>query len=207
MRRLLLLLMTMALLIVGAVPASAGTTSLDGPDPKIWLSGLDQGTPVAGSSGSATVNNNGATIKVNATGLEEGHAYTMWVVFFSDQANGCGGDGCNGSDLGGANGIAYGDGKVVDGSGEATFSARLRDGAAGVVPGEGPTATYEAGTNNEFHVVIRSHGPTRPGMVSEQIHELDGGCDTEVGPAPGTIGGTVPADPGDCGDVQLYIFG
>ncbi len=212
MRRLLLLLMTMALLIVSAVPASAGTTSLDGPSPAIWLSdpdgidgvsGTEQGHAVVGSSGTAKVNNNGATIKVKATGLEKGHAYTMWVVFFSDQ-NDCDG-GCNGADLGGANGITYGAGKVVGGSGNATFVARLSDGSTGSrVPG-----VYEAGSNNEFHIVIRSHGPKIPGMVSEQIHEFGGGCavDGEVGPPPEATGDfPVPALPGECGDVQLYIF-
>jgi hypothetical protein len=195
--------MTMALLIVGAVPALAGTTSLEGPDPAIWLSGEHQDEPVAGSSGTAKVNNNGATIKVKATGLEKGHTYTMWVVFFSDQDD-CT-DGCNGADLGGANGITYGAGGVVGGSGNATFVARLSDGDVGSrVPG-----AYEAGENNEFHVVIRSHGPKIPGEVSEQIHEFNGGCDSQVGPPPenpNDLDFPVPQDPGECGDVQLYIF-
>jgi hypothetical protein len=208
--------MTMALLIVGAVPASAGTTSLDGPNPAIWLSdpdgvdgssGTEQGDPVVGSSGTATVNNNGATIEVKATGLEKDHAYTMWVVFFSDQTtcgdNGSGNAGCNGDDLGGANGITYGAGAVVGGSGNATFVARLGDGSVGsLVPG-----VYEAGVDNEFHIVIRSHGPKIPGMVSDQIHTLEGGCDVEVGPDPEETGDfPVPALPGECGDVQLYVF-
>jgi hypothetical protein len=203
MRKLTVLLMAMTLLILGAAPAFAGTTSLDGPAPAIWLSGDEQDGPVEGSSGTATVNNNGATIKVKATGLEKGHAYTMWVVFFSDQDD-CS-DGCNGADLGGANGITYGDGKVVGGSGDATFVARLSDGSTGsLVPG-----TYEAGEDNEFHVVIRSHGPKIPGEVSDQIHSLEGGCDDEVGPPPENpddLDFPVPDAPGECGDVQLYIF-
>lgn len=209
MRRVILLLMAMTLLIVGAAPASAATTSLDGPAPAIWLSGAEQDGPVVDSSGSATLNSNGATIKVKATGLEPDHAYTMWVVFFSDRTNcddlGSGNAGCNGDDLGGANGITYGAGAVVDESGNATFAARLRDGTAGsLVPG-----VYDAGANNEFHVVIRSHGPKIPGMVSDQIHSLDGGCDQEVGPPPENPANgdfPVPALPGECGDVQLYIF-
>ncbi len=211
MRRLLLLLMSLVLLMLGAVPASAGTTSLDGPAPAIWLSdpdgvdgisGTEQGSPIVGASGSATINSGGATIKVKATGLEPGHAYTMWVVFFSDQQD-CF-EGCNGGDLGGANGITYGTGAVVGGSGNATFVARLSDGSAGsLFPG-----IYEAGPDNEFHVVIRSHGPMIPGMVSDQVHTLDGGCvPPDVGPNPEEIGDfPVPALPGECGDVQLYVF-
>ncbi len=216
MRRLFLLLMSLVLLMLGAVPASAGTTSLDGPAPAFWLSDpdgigdgdIETGDAIANASGSAKVNNNGATIKVKATGLEPGHAYTMWVVFFSDQTtcadNGSGNAGCNGDDLGGANGITYGAGAVVGGSGNATFVARLSDGSAGsLLPG-----VYEAGPDNEFHVVIRSHGPKIPGMVSDQIHTLDGGCvPPDVGPSPEEPGDfPVPALPGECGDVQLYVF-
>ena len=68
--------------------------------------------------------------------------------------NGSGNAGCNGDDLGGANGITYGAGAVVGGSGNATFVARLSNGSTGsLVPG-----VYEAGAKNKFHVVIRSHG-------------------------------------------------
>ena len=202
MRRIILLLTTMALLIVGAAPAFAGTTNLDGPAPAFWLAGTEQGDAVEGSSGSAKLNSNGVTIKVKATGLEPGHAYTMWVVFFSDSTT-CD-SGCGGDDLGGANGITYGAGAVVGGSGNATFVARLSDGSTGsLVPG-----VYEAGANNEFHVVIRSHGPKIPGMISDQIHSVGGGCEVEVGPEPEEPGDfPIPALPGECGDVQLYVFG
>ena len=217
MRRLLFLLMAMVLLIVGAVPAFAGTTSLDGPAPAIWLSGDDQDAPVAGSSGSATVNSNGATIRVNATGLEPGHTYTMWVVYFSDSTQcedrGSGNAGCNGEDLPFAGGgVAFGNGQVVGGSGNATFTARMTTGD-GVISFPPPPpfgfALYEAGDNNEFHVVIRSHGPKIAGDVGEQIHTFNGGCTTEVGPPPENpddLDFPVPAAPGECGDVQLYVF-
>lgn len=216
--------MTMALLIVGAVPALAGTTSLDGPDPAIWLSdpdGIDDGDietgdPIANASGFAKVNNNGATIKVTATGLEPGHAYTMWIVYFNDQTEcedrGTGVAGCNGEDLafvGG--GVLFGNGQVVDEDGNATFTARLNTGTVAPAPPPPPPfsfAPYEAGEENEFHVVIRSHGPKIPGEVSEQIHTYEGGCvGPDVGPRPEQPGEfPVPALPGQCGDVQLYIF-
>jgi hypothetical protein len=221
MRRLILLLMSMALLIVGAVPASAGTTSLDGPDPAIWLSGDDQRGPVVGSSGTAKVNENGATVKVKATGLEPGHAYTMWVVYFNDSSQcwdrGSGNAGCNGEDLEFAGGgVIFGNGQVAGGSGKATFTARMNTGDGITSPVHGPPpfghALYEAGDNNEFHVVIRSHGPKIAGEVGEQIHTWGGGCepDKQVGPPPENPENKdfpVPAAEGECGDVQLYVFG
>jgi hypothetical protein len=207
----------MAMVFIGAAPAGAATDVLDGPSPAIWLSdpegdvganGIEQGDLVEGSSGTARVNKNGATITVKATGLEQGHAYTMWVVYFSDQTQCV--DGCNGADLPDARGgVLFGDGKVADGSGELTFTARLNDGD-GAPPGPPPPfafAPYEAGPDNEFHVVIRSHGPTLAGEVSDQIHTYGGGCAVEVGPPPEGVGDfPVPAAPGECGDVQLYVF-
>jgi hypothetical protein len=218
--------MAVGLLIsVLAAPAAAKATNLDGPNPAIWLSdpdGIDDGDietgdPIANPSGSAKVNNNGATIKVKATGLEPGHAYTMWVVYFSDQRKcedrGSGVAGCNGEDLAfvDGGGVLFGDGKVVGGNGNATFTARLNTGDSADPPPPPPPfafAPYQAGENNEFHVVIRSHGPKIPGEVSEQIHTFNGGCEVEVGPSPPESPGEfpVPENSGECGDVQLYIF-
>lgn len=226
MRRTLVLAMTVGLIVgVLATPGAAATGTLDGPDPAIWLSdpegdvgdnGIEQGDPVAGSSGTAKANGNGTTITVNTTGLEPGHTYTMWVVYFNDSAlcedRGSGVAGCNGEDLRFAGGgVLFGNGQVVGASGTATFTARMNSGDGADTLGPPPPpfgfAPYQAGENNEFHVVIRSHGPKITGEVGEQIHTFGGGCTTEVGPAPEQQGDfPVPAAPGECGDVQLYVF-
>ncbi|MEA2058511.1 MAG: hypothetical protein U9O63_07310, partial [Actinomycetota bacterium] len=143
MRRTLVLAMTVGLIVgVLATPGAAATGTLDGPDPAIWLSdpegdvgdnGIEQGDPVAGSSGTAKANGNGTTITVNTTGLEPGHTYTMWVVYFNDSAlcedRGSGVAGCNGEDLRFAGGgVLFGNGQVVGASGTATFTARMNSG-------------------------------------------------------------------------------
>lgn len=198
-----------------AAPATARTNQLT-PQPNgegFWLAGEDAGEEVAGSSGRATVNNNGATISVRATHLMPGHAYTMWIVYFNDGTACEFGESdpdtnCGGGDLvAGRGGVNYGDGKVAGGTGEATFTARLN---AGDGPDQGPpgVVAYDPSESPDFHVVIRSHGPKRPGMVSEQILTFNGGCDVEVGPPPGQSGPqfSIPDEPGECGDIQLYIF-
>jgi len=207
-------------LLLAALPAAALNTYLDGPNPAMWLSdpegddgdsGIEQGDTVEGATGSAKVNDAGALIKVKATGLEPGHTYTMWVVYFND-ASLCV-DGCNGADLVAAGGGAlWGAGTLGSAQGTGTFVARLPDGAGADLVGTPPPppfvfAAYEAGPNNEFHVVIRSHGPKIPGLVYEQLHTATGGCETFVGPAPEQIGDfPVPAAEGECGDIQLYVF-
>jgi hypothetical protein len=141
----------------------------------------------------------------------------MWVVYFSDSTQcedrGTGNAGCNGEDLEFAGGgVVFGNGQVVGGSGKATFTARMNTGD-GIISFPPPPPfgfdLYEAGDNNEFHVVIRSHGPKIAGEVGEQIHTFNGGCTTQVGPPPenpGDFDFPVPAAPGECGDVQLYVF-
>lgn len=206
MRRLFVTLVAAATMLFGTALPGLATTDAVEPVAAFWLSGFPdhaQGDPVEGATGTARVNNNGATIRVNATGLESGHAYTMWVVYFNDKGECVGG--CNGPDLPGNGGVTHGDGKVVGGTGSATFVARMNPGDE---PSQGPPGVvpYEH-VDPEYHVVIRSHGPVIPAEVAAQILTFDGGCEVEVGPAPEEIGDfPVPSEPGECGDVQLYIF-
>lgn len=220
MRRFTVLVIA-TLLIAAAVPAAAVPGEpLDGPDPAIWLSdpdgidgdaGTEQGDPVIGSSGTATVHVDGARVRVTATGLEPGHVYTMWLVYFNDHTLCI--DGCNGPDLPVAGGgVLWADGRMAGATGTATFKARLASGDGADTIGETPPppfafAAYAAGADNEFHVVIRSHGPKVPGEIFDQLTTFGGGCLVEVGPMPAQMGDfPVPSAPGECGDVQLYVF-
>jgi hypothetical protein len=220
MRRSIVLLAVATFVASVATPAIASHRhELDGPAPAIWLSdpdgidgmsGIERGHPVDGSWGSAVVGGDHSRITVRTAGLEPGHAYTMWVVFFHDQTLCV--EGCNGMDLPTGGGVIYGTGRIADHNGIATFHATLRTGDGADYVGETPPppfafAPYVASVDNEFHIVIRSHGPLIPGEVSEQLTTFGGGCEHEVGPAPEQPGDfPVPAASGECGDVQLYVF-
>ena len=220
MRRAILVLAAAALTAGLAVPVIAHPSSLDGPDPAIWLSdpdgvdgvsGIEQGDPIEGAWGYTRIRHRSATIRVGATGLEPGHTYTMWVVYFNDSTLCV--DGCNGPDLSVAGaGVIFGDGKVGRPDGTAVFTARLRNGAGAEYVGETPPppfafAPFKAGENNEFHIVIKSHGPKIPGLVRQQLNSFGGGCEVSVGPLPEQVGDfPVPQAPGECGEIQLYVF-
>lgn len=221
MRRVLAIAAVMAMVLVIAAPAGAShKIKLDGPSPAIWLSdpegvdgvnGIEQGDWVAGSLGRAYVEGDSATIRVVATGLVPGHTYSMWVVYFNDHDLCV--DGCNGPDLAVAGaGVMWGNGQIARADGTATFVARIHTGDNAEAVGLTPPppfafAPYEAGENNEFHVVIRSHGPQIPGEVHNQLGTFGGGCEVNVGPLPEQVGDfPVPLAPGECGDVQLYVF-
>lgn len=220
MRRSIVFLAVATFVASVAAPATASQQHvLDGPAPAIWLSdpegvdgdnGIERGDTVDGSSGRAVVTNSRAQIKVKANGLEPGHAYTMWVVYFNDQTLCV--EGCNGADLGTGGGVVYGTGRIASHNGSATFRANLRTGDGADAVGETPPppfafAPYAAGESNEFHIVIRSHGPLIWGEIWDQLTTFGGGCTDEVGPAPEQPGDfPVPLAPGECGDVQLYVF-
>ena len=171
MRRTAVLALAIGLIVGMLVaPAAAAVDTLEGPH-SIWLSdpdgpgGVEQGDLVAGTSGAARINAAGATIRLRTTGLVPGHTYTMWVVYFVNSAKctppGCGPDDVMNADVGG--GVLFGDGKVAGGNGAATFAARMRTGDGGDVLGPPPppfaSGPYAADPANEFHAVIRSHGP------------------------------------------------
>lgn len=212
MRRLITLAFGMGLLIAAiATPVSAGTNHLDPlPDGQgWWIAGTDLGDQVDGSGGQATVNANGATVTVHAKGLEPGHAFTMWVVYFNDGLDCTFGESppmgvtytnCGLGDLfAGRGGIVYGDGKVIGGSGMATFTGHLKVGDG---PDVGPpgVVAYDPGAYPDFHIIVRSHGPKIPGQVAAQTHTVGGGCDGD------DVEGEIPDAEGECSDVQLFVF-
>jgi hypothetical protein len=141
---------------------------------------------VEGARAKLVTNDNGIHMTLRTSGLEAGHAYTIWWVIFNAPEN------CDGGMFGGqlltcvpadvlrpgnhavvAGEVAYATGHVVGGSGNASFAASLR---TGPVPG----GWYGNGLTNprgaDIHLVLMDHGPAIPGLVANQISTLRGGC-------------------------------
>lgn len=210
--------MLLALMMISST-ALAHPTELES-EPGFWISdpdgvdgdnGIEQGDLIEGTAGSAFVTHNGAKIRVRTTGLEPGHVYTAWVVYFNDSTL-CDGF-CNGPDLAVAGGGVIGPfaGTIGTDDGVSTFVAILETGEGEDYVGPPPPpfafAAYEAGTNNEFHVVIKSHGPIIKDILHDQLTTYAVGCDVNVGPLPEQVGDfPVPAAPGECGEIQVHTF-
>jgi len=106
----------------------------------------------------------------------------------------------------------YADGSLVGGNGTARFHDRLRVGdvrdscidffvaAVDGLEGEDYGLINPAGA--EVHLVVRSHGPTIPGMVSEQRSTFAGGCQEFLMPHEGEE----ELEPGQCRDEQFVVF-
>ena len=72
--------------------------------------------------------------------------------------------------------LLYAAGNVVGRSGQAGFGARLNTGdMSDAVMGDGLVNPRGA----EIHLVIRTHGPTIPHMVEQQIRTFNGGCEDD----------------------------
>lgn len=155
--------------------------------------------PIHGSSAKLTVNDAGASLQVQTSGLTPGHAVTAWWIVFNHPEN-CWDGACTADDAfpppgnvaAGAS-VNYAAGHVIGGSGKARFAAHL--------PVGGDATPWSVGLVNargaEYHFALRDHGPAIPGIVNEQISTAYGGCNN------------IPPFPGDyfCVDVQGGVFG
>jgi hypothetical protein len=114
---------------------------------------------------------------VRTTGLERGHAYTVWAVVFN-HPDACDGP-CDVTDL--AN-------PEVDGV-STLFSGKVARGQTTSFVGDldvGEMLTDPYGS--EVHFVVRTHGAVLPDLLDEQLTTLNGGC-----------------PPNDCANVQMAV--
>ncbi len=136
-------------------------------------------TAVAGARATLVTNDAGARMLLHTEDLQPGHAYTVWVVIFN-RPEGCAAypNPCTSGDVlfrtGAVLGeVVYGTGHVVGGSGQASFAMH-------VSKGDVPRGWFGNGFTNprgaEVHLVLMDHGPAIPGLVSNQISTLRGGC-------------------------------
>jgi hypothetical protein len=155
-------------------------------------------------------NRNGINVNFKTSNLIKGHAYTLWWVVWNKPENCSGYPGaCTDADFALANEVEvvvlYATGHVAGSNGKGNFSAHLSENDASgsindlfglpLVNG-----LYNAETA-EVHLVLRSHGPATPGLIQDQIHSYEGGCEVELG----TFTGLIPAEQGECGDIQAAV--
>ena len=107
---------------------------------------------VTGSS-TLTRTGSGVSFSLQTTGLQAGHAVTVWWMVFNPD---------------GSVSVQYAAGHVVDDSGVAEFGGHLSVGDTDGVINGGPGLLDATGAN--VVLVIRDHGPADPGRVNEQIH-------------------------------------
>ncbi len=137
----------------------------------------------------------GVNYSLATTGLEPGHAYTLWIVIFNEPSE-CLEPSelptfCGPSDV--VNDLArpdmmYATGLTAGESGEATFEGRRLVGDTGGSI-NGPVGLPAYGLENpagaEIQLVVHDHGPMMPTHMPDMIETVDGGCSDAGIPGPG----------------------
>jgi hypothetical protein len=151
---------------------------------------------VMGADARLTRTDSGVGYNLRTSGLEKGHAVSIWWVIFNNPehcTDGEGGAACGMGDLFETDvnvAVMSGGGHAIGGSGRANFAGHL---TVGQITNEHPAFLDGPGLTNprgaEIHLIVRTHGPLIPGMNHGMFNSFEVGCDVN-----------------DCEDLQFAVF-
>jgi hypothetical protein len=147
-RRILVALALVGLLSVVLISRAGAATKTT--SPVTTFAGAVVGTSTLTRTGS------GISFSLQTTGLQAGHAVTIWWMVFNPN---------------GSVSVQYAAGHVIDEGGAAELGGHLQVGDTDGVINGGPGLLDALGAN--VVLVVRDHGPKDPGRVNEQIHTFD----------------------------------
>jgi hypothetical protein len=144
-RRILVALALVGLLSVVVISRAGAATQTT--SPVTTFAGTVVGTSTLTRTGS------GISLSLSTTGLQAGHAVTIWWMVFNPDRSVS---------------VQYAAGHVIDEGGAAGFGGHLKVGDTDGVINGGPGLLDAQGA--DVVLVVRDHGPKDPGRVDEQIH-------------------------------------
>ena len=149
-RRILIVLALVGLL--AAIPLSRAGAATQSTSPVTTFAGATVGTSTLTRTGS------GASFSLSTSGLQAGHAVTIWWMVFNPN---------------GSLSVQYAAGHVIDDSGVAEFGGALQEGDLDGVINKGPGLLDAQGAN--VVLVVRDHGPASPDpdIAYQQTHTFD----------------------------------
>jgi glucose/arabinose dehydrogenase len=147
-RRILVALALVGLLSVVVVSRAGAATQTT--SPVSTFAGAVVGTSTL------TRTSSGIAFSLSTTGLQAGHAVTVWWMVFNPN---------------GSVSVQYAAGHVIDEGGAAEFGGALREGDTDGVINGGPGLLDAQAAN--VVLVVRDHGPADPSKVDQQIHTFD----------------------------------
>ena len=151
-RRILVALALVGLLSVVLISRAGAATQTTNPVTTF------AGATVGSSTLNRTGTDSGIAFSLQTTGLQAGHAVTIWWMLFNPDKSVS---------------VQYAAGHVIDEGGAAEFGGDLQVGdTRGVVNG-GPGLLDAQGA--DVVLVVRDHGPKDPDRVEEQTHTI-GAC-------------------------------
>jgi hypothetical protein len=164
---------------------------------------------VAGANAQLVRNDNGIAYRLNTTGLEEGNAYTLWLVVINNPSA-CLSTPCAAPEIinnpATDSQIRFAAGHLAGASGRGTFAGNVSEGA---LSGWLSDRSLEDARGAEIHLVVNDHGPAIAQFMPEMIQTYRGGC-SNASPFPGVFPATALADgavgPNICRLYQAAVF-
>lgn len=171
-----------------------------------WLSDLSE---VDDGTARLTRRNSSVSFSFRTTGLEKGHAITIWWVIFNNpdactHPNATIGSRCDAPDLGNPDveaSVLWAAGNLAGQSGRSGFGGHLKEGEVTTFHPAfvGSPGLVDAG-EAEIHLVLRTHGPLIQQLAQEMLQgSFAGGC------TPETSGGFGDG-PNACANLQAAAF-
>jgi hypothetical protein len=210
-RHVTMLLAVIAVLFAVVAPAAAAAAERQtaGVSWHAQQAGLGKSGAVAGASAQVVRNDNGIAYKLSTTGLEEGNAYTLWLVVINNPSA-CAATPCSAPDI--INNAAadaqvgFAAGHVAGASGNGTFSGHVSEGP---LSGWLANRSLDDARGAEVHLVINDHGPAIAEYMPGMIRTYRGGC-SDSSPFPAVFPPTALADgepgPNICRLFQAAVF-
>lgn len=165
--------------------------------------------------GSSTVvrTDNGLSVRLKTSGLQPGHAVTLWLVVANAPQECQAGtplSQCGPADHeAGRGGISvhHAAGHVVGDDGTANYGAHLRVGDTSRALFEQDRGLVDP-RGAEVILIVKTHGPKIAGLVSEQLRTFLGGCEPvavppSLTPRPEVFGEPGPND--NCAEIQISV--
>ncbi|HVR77014.1 MAG TPA: hypothetical protein VMS99_01340 [Acidimicrobiia bacterium] len=193
-RHFSLLLAVMAVLFAVVAPAAA-TAAERQTAGVIWhgqQAGMGKSGPVTGASAQIVRNDNGIAYRLSTSGLEQGNAYTLWLVVINNPSI-CAADPCTAAEIfnpASRSQVRFGAGHVAGSSGKGTFAGHV---SVGPLSGWLSNGSLEDARVADIHLVINDHGPALPEFMPGMIHSYRGGC-SDASPFPAIFPATALAD-------------
>ena len=159
-RRLLVALALVGLLSAIPLAHAGATAQAIRSTSKVTLIADPLAPPVGTST--LTRTGSGVSFSLETTGLEPGHAVTVWWMVANPD---------------GGVAVLYAAGHVIDDSGTAEFGGYLQVGDSEGALSMGTDTSLEDALGAAVFLVVRDHGPADPTMVTAQIQTFDA-CNT-----------------------------
>jgi hypothetical protein len=170
----ILTLLTAALIVRGAHPAQAESSKTSIQPLRV----VGVGSVVPGTGSILVRTKDGVGMTLHAFGLTPGNVYTAWFGIFNNPKE-CATNPCSAADLPNPDVqavILSGSGQIAGEDGTADFGAFRAVGDTSGSAGLGTGTALENPFKAQIHLVVRSHGPVIPAMLSDQLSTFDGGC-------------------------------